>query len=151
MRWHAMAHFGPTGVDLTLTALLDFPGGVLAAIDCSFEQPFRCHYELVGTRGVVEVPDAYLPPADRRPTARLRTIGTSSDSEADTDQVQTLEFEPTDQYAAMVDAFASSVSAGQLVDPAEDGLEQMIVLDRLLMAAGTLSARDAGRHRPSPP
>ena len=41
------------------------------SIDCSFEQPFRCTYELVGTRAVIEVPDAYLPPADR-PIAVLR-------------------------------------------------------------------------------
>ena len=59
----AVARFGPTGVDLSLTAVLRFPGGVLGQIDCSFEQPFRCVYELVGTRGVLEVPDAYLPPA----------------------------------------------------------------------------------------
>ena len=62
-------------VDLTLTASLRFPRRVLASIDCSFEQPFRCVYELVGTRGVIEVPDAYLPPAVGSPIARLRTLG----------------------------------------------------------------------------
>ena len=77
-----MAHRGDTGVDLSLTAQLEFPGGVLATIDCSFEQPFRCSYELVGSRGVIEVPDAYLPPAEGKPIARLRTIGSGSDSSA---------------------------------------------------------------------
>ena len=72
-----MARFGPTGVDLSLAAALRFPGGVLGLIDCSFEQPFRCVYELVGTRGVIEVPDAYLPPA--RPTARLRAADSAQD------------------------------------------------------------------------
>ena len=43
---------GRPGVDLSLTAELKFPDGVLGLIDCSFEQPFRCSYELVGTRGV---------------------------------------------------------------------------------------------------
>ena len=118
-----------------MTALLEFPGGVLATVDCSFEQPFRCSCELVGTRGVVEVPDAYLPPATGRPIARLRTIGSASDSGAAADDVRTLEFEPADQYAAMVDAFARSVEAGALVDPAEDGLAQMIALDRLKQMA----------------
>jgi D-xylose 1-dehydrogenase (NADP+, D-xylono-1,5-lactone-forming) len=134
-RWHAAAHFGPTGVDLSLTALFEFPGGLLSAIDCSFEQPFRCRYELVGTRGVIDVPDAYLPPAAGRPSARLGSIGAAPDAGAGPDRVQTLEFEPTDQYAAMVDAFARSVAAGRLEDPAEDGLAQMIVLDRLLVAS----------------
>src|SRR5262249_59483356 len=62
-RVRSLGRFGPTGVDLTLTSLLHFPGGLLGVIDCSFEQPFRCSYELVGTAGVIEVPDAYLPPA----------------------------------------------------------------------------------------
>ena len=128
----AVAHFGDTGVDLSLSAVLEFPGGVSATIDCSFEQPFRCVYELVGTQGVIEVPDAYLPPAKGKPTALLRTIvGSVSNLVTAGDEVRTLVFEPINQYAAMVDAFARSVSAGKLEDPAEDGLSQMIVLDQL--------------------
>jgi predicted dehydrogenase len=148
VRSHSISRVGPTGVDLSFTALLEFPGGVQAAIDCSFEQPFRCTYELVGTRGVIEVPNAYLPPADRPPTARLRTIGSGSDSDAGSDPVATLEFESTNQYAAMVDAFARSVSAGRLVDPAEDGHAQMYVMDCLFIEAespGSLEEPAASR------
>lgn len=132
----AIARFGGSGVDLSLTAQLQFPGGVLAAIDCSFEQPFRCSYELVGSRGLIEVPDAYLPPADS-PVARLRTIGPGTDSSTSDRQSRTLTFEAVNQYAAMVDSFADSVIAGRLVAPAEDGLAQMQVLDQLLAAAST--------------
>jgi predicted dehydrogenase len=121
----AQAHFGPTGVDLSLAALLRFPDDLLAAIDCSFEQPFRCSYELVGTGGSVEVPDAYLPPA--QPVAHVR--------DPDGSLRETLTFDGTDQYAAMVDAFAAGVAAGRLPDPAEDGLAQMRALDRVLAAA----------------
>jgi predicted dehydrogenase len=131
----SFARFGPTGVDLSLTAVLKFPGDVLAMVDCSFEQPYRCSCELVGTRGVIEVPDAFLPPAQGQPTARLRTIGSACDSGAALDDVRTLEFEPTDQYAAMVDAFARSIAAGALVDPAEDGFAQMAELHFLKMTA----------------
>ncbi len=122
---------GQSGVDLTLTALLEFESGVLATIDCSFEQPFRCQYELVGSRGSLGVPDAYLPPQAGKPAALLRSLGEASDSGSGGDRVEVLEFEPADQYAAMVDAFSRSVGAGALVDPAEDGLEQMRVLDEL--------------------
>ena len=108
---------------------------MLATVDCSFEQPFRCTYELVGTRGVIEVPDAYLPPAVGLPIARMRMTGSSPDSGAAADDVRTLEFESVNQYAAMVNAFARSVAAGALVDPAEDGLAQMIALGRLEQAA----------------
>jgi predicted dehydrogenase len=127
----ATAHLGPTGVDLSLSASLRFPGDILAAVDCSFEQPFRCTYELVGTTGVIEVPDAYLPPADGPPVAILRTIGGGSDSDAGSDRVERLEFAALDQYAAMVDAFAAAVAAGRLVEPAEDGLAQMAALDAI--------------------
>jgi xylose dehydrogenase (NAD/NADP) len=131
----AVARFGPTGVDLTLAATLVFPSGVLALIDCSFEQPFRCVYELVGTRGVIEVPDAYLPPTGARPLARFRTIGSGSDADAESDLIRILEFEVANQYAAMVDAFAASVAAGRLLEPAEDGLAQMRALDAIMEAA----------------
>ncbi|QEH38295.1 1,5-anhydro-D-fructose reductase [Aquisphaera giovannonii] len=131
----ARAHFGPSGVDMSLAATLSFPGGVLASIDCSFEQPFRCAYELVGTRGVIEVPDAYLPPAASPALAHVRTIGSGSDSDAGTDRSRVLEFPAVDQYAEMVDAFAASVAAGRLLAPAEDGLAQMRALDAVLAAA----------------
>ncbi len=131
---NAMARLGGSGVDLSLTAQLQFPGGVLASIDCSFEQPFRCFYELVGSRGLIEVPDAYLPPADH-PIARLRTITSGSASSDGEAQSRTLPFDAVNQYAAMVDSFAGSVAAGSLVEPAEDGLAQMQVLDRLITAA----------------
>jgi predicted dehydrogenase len=119
----SMARFGPTGVDLSLTAELRFKGDVLGLLDCSFEQPFRCAYELVGTRGVIEVPDAYLPPD--QPRARLKAGGA----------VEELAFPGTDQYAEMVDAFALAVAVGVPSDPAEDGLAQMGVLDAIKAAA----------------
>jgi predicted dehydrogenase len=125
----AVARFGPTGVDLSLAATLRFPGGVIGMLDCSFEQPPRCVYELVGTHGVIEVPDAYLPPA--RPTARLRRIGA--------EPAQDLDFDGQNQFAAMVDAFAAAAadSAHRLPEPAEDGLAQMAVLDAILQASRT--------------
>ena len=119
------ARFGPTGVDLSLTAELKFANGVLGLIDCSFEQPFRCTYEIVGTLGSIEVPDAYLPP-ETRSIARVIVDGKSRE----------LEFENTNQYSAMVDAFGLGVaSGGTLVHPSEDGLAQSEVLDAILAAA----------------
>jgi xylose dehydrogenase (NAD/NADP) len=120
----ARAHFGPTGVDLSLGATLQFPNDVLAQIDCSFEQAFRCTYELVGTKGTIHVPDAFLPPD--KPTALIRRENPS--------EPEILTFEGRNQYAAMVDAFAASVAANQLVWPCEDGLAQMQTLDAILTA-----------------
>jgi len=120
----AVAHFGVSGVDLSLSAEMLFPGGVIGLVDCSFEQAFRCSYEVVGTKGVVEVPDAYLPP--ERPLARLTRDGSTEE----------LVFEGTNQYSAMVDAFTEAVElGGRVKPPAEDGLAQMVVLDAVLKAA----------------
>jgi predicted dehydrogenase len=118
------ARYGPTGVDLSLTAELEFENGVLGLIDCSFEQPYRCAYELVGTKGLIEVPDAYLPPA--RPLAWLKGDGGAEE----------LVFPGMNQYAEMVDAFAQAAADGRrLPFPAEDGQAQMDVLDTILDAA----------------
>ena len=113
-------------------SLFSSPGNY---IDCSFEQPFRSVYELVGSRGVIEVPDAYLPPAMSRALARLRMIGSGSDADSGADLIKDLNFDPMNQYSAMVDAFADSVARGHLVEPAEDGLAQMTVLDEMLASA----------------
>jgi predicted dehydrogenase len=131
----ALAHIGETGVDVDTTVLLEFRDGLLAIIDCSFEQPYRCEYELVGTAGVIVVPDAFLPPSATKPLARLRTIGAASDSGSDGDRAQVLEFEPVNQYAAMVDCFAQCRTLGRLVDPAEDGVAQMTLLEQLASRA----------------
>ena len=126
----AHARRGPSGVDMSLTASLQFPGGVLGLVDCSFEQPFRCTYELVGTLGTLVVPDAYLPP--EAPTALL----TSSSEHLSSGGTRTLTFDGRDQYACMVDAFAQGIFDGKLPDPAEDGVAQMRVLDAILADAG---------------
>ena len=99
-RFQASARFGPSGVDLSLTALLEFPSGVLAIIDCSFEQPFRCHYELAGTGGSIEVPLAYLPPAGSQPTAILKRIDSGPNADSRPREPEVLQFEQADQYAA---------------------------------------------------
>jgi len=83
---------------------------------------------------VIDVPDAYLPPTKQKPTAWLRTVCSASDSDAGTDLIKNLEFEMADQYE-MIDAFATSLAAGRLVEPAEDGLAQMKALDAIMEAA----------------
>lgn len=125
----AVAHFGPSGVDLSVVAALKFPGDILAAIDCSFEQPSRCSYELVGTEGRIEVPDAYLPP--ERPIARY--YGPSGFAPGESEEWT---FAGTNQYAAMVDAFTEAVATGGKGGaPGEDGLAQMTTLEAILAKA----------------
>ncbi len=67
--------------------------------------------------------------------ALLKKLGKASDVSHNGNNLDILDFEPVNQYAAMVDSFARSVAAGLLEPPAEDGLAQMRVLDQLLAAA----------------
>jgi D-xylose 1-dehydrogenase (NADP+, D-xylono-1,5-lactone-forming) len=132
MRVQAAARFNSSGVDTTMSALLEFPSGLIASFDCSFEQPYHCRYELIGTGGRIEVPDAYIAP--QAPTANILSTAPSSDGES-----RVLGFDGRNQYAAMVDAFSeaacqSRIGLGQsmLPEPAEDGLAQMIALESIM-------------------
>jgi predicted dehydrogenase len=120
-----MIHSSGTQVDMTLTTQLRFPGGALAVIDCSFEQPYRCCYELVGQSGSFEVAEAYLPTCS--PSAILRTLGT----DATPAESHRLSFDSADQYAKMIDAFGDSVDAGRLQPLCEDGVSQMEAIDMI--------------------
>jgi predicted dehydrogenase len=131
----ARAHFWETGVDMTLVAALEFPGEIVAAIDCSFEQPSRCFVELVGTEGVIEVPDAFINPPQGPPRATVRTIRPGTVVQDEDYQTRELTFEPTNHYASMVDAFAEAVARGSLLPPAENGVAQMETIDAILAAA----------------
>ena len=93
----SLAKFGPTGVDLSLTAELRFPGDVLAVLDASYEQPLVNTYDLVGDQGSLHVPDAFLPP--KRPVAYLNRDG----------KRRKLRFGRANPYAAMIDDFARAV------------------------------------------
>ncbi len=133
----ATDRFHVKNVALSLAAVLEFLGGVLAAVDSSFEQPYRCAYELVGSKGVIEVPNAYQPPTSGAPLARLQMMVSGSDGEAGADPVESLEFPAVNQYAEMVDSFGRSVGAGALEFPAEDGVAQMEVLEAIRAAAAS--------------
>jgi len=115
-------HHAP-GVDITLGMLLRFPDDVTALLDCSFECPYRNRIELVGTRGALELPDGVLPKPD---SGLIYRHG---------EAVESIPFGPKDQYAGEIETFCASVAAGRLLDPAEDGLANMRVIDAVRAAA----------------
>ena len=47
---------GETGVDVRFTALMEFPGRVIAEFDCGFDMPYRSGLEAVGAEASVYVP-----------------------------------------------------------------------------------------------
>jgi predicted dehydrogenase len=52
---------GATGVDMTVAAVLRFPGNVVALLDASFIAPFRTEVEVVGSAGTIRVSHPFKP------------------------------------------------------------------------------------------
>ncbi len=120
----ARARWWPTGVDMTLAATLEFTGGVLGQVDCSFEVPYRCQMEIVGTRGAIELPQAYVPGDAAEIILRAG------------ESVERVAVPAANQYGAMVDHFCEAMLADRpLPPPAEDGRLNVRVLDAVLAAA----------------
>jgi predicted dehydrogenase len=57
----ATAVMGPTGVDMSVGAVLRFPGNVVALVDASFVAPFRTEVEVVGSTGSIRVARPFKP------------------------------------------------------------------------------------------
>ncbi len=48
------------GIDESFSALLKYPSGLIASLHCGFNAQPRIAAEIIGTKGVLEVPDAFL-------------------------------------------------------------------------------------------
>lgn len=124
---YARAHWWPTGVDMTMQIALSFPGDVLANIDCSFESPYRCRAELVGTKGRIVLEEAFLPP----PGTPL-LISRSMDWQG---SMEKIEVPDANEFGEEIDDFCRSIEAGKLVEPGEDGVANMRALEWILETA----------------
>jgi len=92
----AMRAAGGDDVDLRLTGLLRFAGDVLAVIDCGFDLPDHDGVELIGTEGILALPDPWHAWA---PRVDLRRTG---------EPPRTEEFAPRGHYAAQLHDFAAA-------------------------------------------
>jgi predicted dehydrogenase len=52
---------GKGGVDTSFMGQMKFPNTVLAQFDSGFESPFRTYMEIVGSKGVMQVPKPFKP------------------------------------------------------------------------------------------
>jgi D-xylose 1-dehydrogenase (NADP+, D-xylono-1,5-lactone-forming) len=88
---------GPTGVDDLFTAVLAFPGGVHALVDCGLRLPFRAGLEAVGPEGSLFVNDPWLCSS---PGIELRRGG----------EVEQVAVEAADSYLLELEDFARAVA-----------------------------------------
>ena len=111
------------GVDEIFSALLRYPSGLIAALHCGFNAHLRVAAEIVGTQGVLEVPDPFL---DAAGTLTLKRG----------DERREIPVAASDRYRGEVEDFAEAVLRGR---PPQFGLAETLrnaeVIDRLRAAA----------------
>ena len=73
------------GVDVEVSGLLAFADGRTAAFDCGFTLPFRSGLEIVGSQGILRIPEAWVP---ERPTFQISKDGQTTEETVEGDQIQ---------------------------------------------------------------
>jgi xylose dehydrogenase (NAD/NADP) len=126
-RVSAYARFGErSGVDELLVGILSFPSGALGHFDCGLRAQFVNSYEIRGTEGRIVVQRAFIPD---------RTSATVIEHWRGDDYTE-IEIPAVDQYRLMAEDFADAVLNNRPPRfPAQDGVRNMAVLDRLLASA----------------
>lgn len=114
------------GVDVSLMGTLWFADGRTATFDCGFTRPFRQWMEFTGAKGVVTVPDMWLPPP--RAVFQVRREGSY--------HVEELGVEGKDQIVLMIENFSRAVLEKKPVTPPpEEAVKTLRVLDGLIRSA----------------
>jgi xylose dehydrogenase (NAD/NADP) len=125
-RWHA------TGVDDTLIASLEHPGGLLAQISCSFTTGLHKRALIAGTAGVIQTTFPNSPPLDR-PSVLTLTRGSSWDA-----PVETIEVPPLNGFRAEAESFERLIRLGPEhwsgATP-EESVDIMLTLEAILQSA----------------
>jgi D-xylose 1-dehydrogenase (NADP+, D-xylono-1,5-lactone-forming) len=116
-------------VDVVLAGVLDHADGALSTVSGSFVSGFHNELQVIGTDGVIEVPEAFKPPVDGPAVLRVTRGGTTEE----------LTFPPVDQYRVEAEGFAAAVAAGHDADtpqmPLLETLDNAATIDALLAAA----------------
>ena len=116
----AVRHMGSTGVDITTSIQLEFPENVMAQITCSFELPFYYRIELVGSEGMLRVSRKSL---NGPPPELFLHKG---------EEIGQIQIPEGNQFSHMIDHFTDCVlNKHSLIDPAENGLKNMTVIDQI--------------------
>ncbi len=126
----ARAVWGPNGVDESLAGVLEFPGGVLAVIDCSFRTgaSLQQGLSISGTQGRITLTHPFRV-GEEPVTLQLDNL----DAEGRAEWVQV---PGASEYRLMVQHFTDAVLDGRPLDyPPQDSVANMRAIDALLAAA----------------
>lgn len=123
----AQAFYSPEhgNVDMMAAGLIEFAGGVSLTFDCGMWASGRNTLEIVGSKGRIEVPSAFVTPKEQ---SHFYVIAGSERREVSVPEVN--------QYTIQADRFAKSVLNGEAQRfPGEDGILNMRIIDAALKSA----------------
>ena len=111
------------GVDMSFSALLRYPSGLVAALHSGFDAHPRVFAEITGTQGVLEIPDTFL---DNAGALTLVTAGGRRE----------IPVAASDRYRLEVEDFADALLQGRAPQfGLAETLRNLEVTDRLLAAS----------------
>jgi predicted dehydrogenase len=85
------------GIDVSFSGLLRYPSGLIASVHCGFNSHKRVCAELIGTKGLLEIPDTYFD------NAGPLTLFTSENR-------REIPVAQSDRYRAEIEDFADAIS-----------------------------------------
>jgi len=133
-RVHAMARFADSGVDHTLAGTIEFPGGVLAQISCSFGTARHRHALIVGDAGSIET-TFYNDTSDKLPPQIVLKRGIALDAPR-----EIIDLPTAAGFRAQGEAFHDLVRSGWANWPGATPSETVDIM--LMIDALAASARD---------
>lgn len=111
------------GVDVQFSGLLQYPGGLIAAVHSGFNAHFRAYSEITGVNGSLEIPRTFFADAGKL------TLVLGEDRR----EIETAEEE---RYVPEVDDLAGAILDGRPPQlPLAETLRNMEIIDRLYAAA----------------
>jgi len=118
---------GPGGCDWTFQAQAEYPGGLRAAVLCSFERPYRCSHTLTFDDAVVSLNDCFRANLGfYKMTLRIRRSG-GLPAKA--------EFRPMNYYVNQLDYFYRIVRGMAVPVPFRESAERIRLLDSIYQSA----------------
>lgn len=131
----ATARWSASGVDETLAGTLEYPGGAIAQISCSFQGGFQQQAQIIGSDGLIELDQAFSMHPNQQTAIRVWR-GTSFAA------LETLTFEPTNHFRLEIEGFERLIQANPTLPdlpemPMVETRQNLATIEALLQSSHT--------------
>lgn len=131
----ATARWSGSGVDETLAGTIEYPGGAIAQISCSFQGGFQQQTQIIGSNGLIEVDQAFSMHPNQQTAIRVWR-GTSFA------ELETLTFAPTNHFRLEIEGLERLIQRGHGIPelpemPLVETLDNLATIEALLQSSHT--------------